>query len=135
MPGELIPIVMFLSIAAVAIFRPLTTRIGKVIEQSHAKKSVGQDPQIERITQLMERLVELENPEPTEHESDDAEQQEVQLFLAVDDQDLCRMGRQSHRRGRRGRQDLVYQLPFDRFVLEHADAAAPLQEIERAASH
>ena len=57
MPGELIPIVMFLSIAAVAIFRPLTTRIGKVIEQSHAKKSVGQDPQIERIMQLMERLV------------------------------------------------------------------------------
>lgn len=57
MPEELIPIVLFLSIAAVAIFRPLTTRIGKMIEQSHAKKSLGQDPQIQRIMQLMERLV------------------------------------------------------------------------------
>jgi hypothetical protein len=57
MPEELIPIVLFLSIAAVAIFRPLTTRIGKVIEGSHAKKSLGQDPQIQRIMQLMERLV------------------------------------------------------------------------------
>ncbi|UCC82731.1 MAG: hypothetical protein JSW46_17445 [Gemmatimonadota bacterium] len=57
MAEELIPIVLFLSIAAVAIFRPLTTRIGKVIEQSQAKKSVGQDPQIQRIMQLMERLV------------------------------------------------------------------------------
>ncbi|MGD2154622.1 MAG: hypothetical protein PVG79_15230 [Gemmatimonadales bacterium] len=57
MPEELIPIVLFISIAAVAIFRPLTTRIGKVIEQSHAKKSLGQDPQIQRIMQLMERLV------------------------------------------------------------------------------
>ncbi len=57
MPEELIPIVLFLSIAAVAIFRPLTTRIGKVIEQSQAKKSLGQDPQIQRIMQLMERLL------------------------------------------------------------------------------
>jgi hypothetical protein len=57
MPGELVPIVLFISIAAVAIFRPLTTRIGKVIEQAHAKKSVGQEPQIQRIMQLMERLV------------------------------------------------------------------------------
>jgi hypothetical protein len=57
MPEELIPIVLFISIAAVAIFRPLTTRIGKVIEQAQAKKSVGQDPQIQRIMQLMERLV------------------------------------------------------------------------------
>jgi len=57
MPEELIPIVLFISIAAVAIFRPLTTRIGKVIEQSQAKKSLAQDPQIQRIMQLMERLV------------------------------------------------------------------------------
>jgi hypothetical protein len=57
MPEELIPIVLFISIAAVAILRPLSTRIGKVIEESHAKKSVGQDPQIQRIMQLMERLV------------------------------------------------------------------------------
>jgi hypothetical protein len=57
MPEELIPIVLFISIAAVAIFRPLTTRIGRVIEQSQAKKHLGQDPQIQRIMQLMERLV------------------------------------------------------------------------------
>jgi isocitrate dehydrogenase kinase/phosphatase len=57
MPEELIPIVLFISIAAVAILRPLTTRIGKVIEGAYAKKSVGQDPQIQRIMQLMERLV------------------------------------------------------------------------------
>ncbi|MGD2215724.1 MAG: hypothetical protein PVJ64_03165 [Gemmatimonadales bacterium] len=57
MPEELIPIVLFISIAAVAIFRPLTTRIGKVIEQSHAKKSLAQEPQIQRMMQLMERLV------------------------------------------------------------------------------
>ncbi|UCC74482.1 MAG: hypothetical protein JSV86_07990 [Gemmatimonadota bacterium] len=57
MPEELIPIVLFISIAAVAIFRPLTTRIGKVIERSYEKKSIGQDPQVQRIMQLMERLV------------------------------------------------------------------------------
>ncbi len=57
MPGELIPIVLFISMAAVAIFRPLTTRIGKVIERSHAEKAVAPDPQTERLMQLMERLV------------------------------------------------------------------------------
>ncbi len=56
MPEELIPIVFFISIAAVLIFRPLTTRIGKMIEQSHNKK-VEQDPHLQRIMQLMERLV------------------------------------------------------------------------------
>jgi hypothetical protein len=57
MPEELIPIVLFISIAAVAIFRPLTTRIGRVIEQSYNKKAAGSDPQIQRLMQLMERLV------------------------------------------------------------------------------
>lgn len=57
MPGELIPIVLFISMAAVAILRPLTTRIGKLIERSHAQKAVAPDPQTERLMQLMERLV------------------------------------------------------------------------------
>jgi len=57
MPGELIPIVMFISAAAVLIFRPLTTRVGKVIERSHAEKKATPEPQIQRIMQLMERLV------------------------------------------------------------------------------
>jgi hypothetical protein len=57
MPGELIPIILFISIAAVAIFRPLTTRIGKVIEQSHHEKKARPDPQITRLMQIMERLV------------------------------------------------------------------------------
>ncbi|HSG80667.1 MAG TPA: hypothetical protein VLC48_00335, partial [Gemmatimonadota bacterium] len=51
------PIVLFMSSAAVLIFRPLTTRIGKKIERAHEKKSLAQDPQIQRIMQLMERLV------------------------------------------------------------------------------
>jgi hypothetical protein len=57
MPGELIPIFLFMSTAAVLIFRPLTTRIGKRIERAHEKHSLAQDPQIQRIMQLMERLV------------------------------------------------------------------------------
>lgn len=57
MPGELIPIVMFISAAAVLIFRPLTTRIGKVIEQSHAEKKAVPEGQMQRVMQLMERLV------------------------------------------------------------------------------
>lgn len=57
MPEELIPIVLFISIAAVAIFRPLTTRIGKVIERSQARKALDHEPQIQRIMQLMERLL------------------------------------------------------------------------------
>ncbi|UCF18162.1 MAG: hypothetical protein JSU87_09350 [Gemmatimonadota bacterium] len=57
MPGELIPIVMFISAAAVLIFRPLTTRIGKVIERSHNEQKAAPDPQLQRVMQLMERLV------------------------------------------------------------------------------
>lgn len=57
MPGELVPIIFFMSVAAVAIFRPLTTRLGKRIEQSHAERKVAQDPQFTRLMQLMERLV------------------------------------------------------------------------------
>ena len=58
---ELIPIVMFVSIAAVAIFRPLTKRIGLMIEQNYkdrqAASQAAQSPQFERLTVLMERLV------------------------------------------------------------------------------
>ena len=57
MPGELIPIVMFMSIAAVAIFRPLTTRIGKRMERERIERKPGDDAQIERLMHLMERLV------------------------------------------------------------------------------
>jgi hypothetical protein len=57
MPNELIPMVLFISVAAVLIFRPLTTRIGRVIERSHAEKKAVPEPQIQRIMQLMERLV------------------------------------------------------------------------------
>jgi hypothetical protein len=58
MPGELIPIVLFISVAAVAIFRPLTKRIGSVIEQSYAdRKAAAPDPRFDRMVQLMERLV------------------------------------------------------------------------------
>ena len=57
MPGELIPIIMFISAAAVLIFRPLTTRIGKVIERSHSEGKSASDPQLQRVMQLMERLV------------------------------------------------------------------------------
>ncbi len=57
MPGELIPVVLFISIAAVAILRPLTTRLGRTIERSHAERQSGPDPQIERLMQLMERVV------------------------------------------------------------------------------
>jgi hypothetical protein len=56
MPGELIPIVLFISIAAVAIFRPLTKRIGSLIEQA-AERKAAPDPRIDRMVQLMERLV------------------------------------------------------------------------------
>jgi hypothetical protein len=54
---ELIPIIMFMSIAAVLIFRPLTTRIGKSIERSRESKQGTLDPQMARMMQLMERLV------------------------------------------------------------------------------
>jgi isocitrate dehydrogenase kinase/phosphatase len=57
MAGEFIPIVMFLCAAAVLIFRPLTTRVGKVIERSHAEKKAVPEPQVQRLMQLMERLV------------------------------------------------------------------------------
>ncbi|MGD8699427.1 MAG: hypothetical protein PVJ43_09060 [Gemmatimonadales bacterium] len=57
MPNELIPIVLFISTAAVLIFRPLTTRIGKVIERSHDEKKAVPEAQIQRIMQLMERLI------------------------------------------------------------------------------
>jgi hypothetical protein len=57
MPGELIPIVLFMSIAAVAILRPLTTRLGKRLERGRSERKGSQDPQFTRMMQLMERLV------------------------------------------------------------------------------
>lgn len=57
MPGELIPIVLFISLAAVMIFRPITTRLGKSIERTHDQKNISHEPQIQRMMQLMERLV------------------------------------------------------------------------------
>ncbi len=57
MPGELIPIVFMVSVAAVAIFRPLTKRIGRMVERSYEERKAGPDPQVQRIMQLMERLV------------------------------------------------------------------------------
>ena len=56
MPGELIPIVMFLSLAAVLIFRPLTTRLGSVLERKASDK-LDESPQLERLTRVMEHLV------------------------------------------------------------------------------
>lgn len=57
MHGELIPIAMFVSAAAVLIFRPLTTRIGKVMERSQAEKQAVAEPQFQRIMKLLERIV------------------------------------------------------------------------------
>lgn len=57
MPEELIPIFLFASIAAVAIFRPLTKRIGLVIERAYEERRFNTEPQVQRLTQLVERLV------------------------------------------------------------------------------
>lgn len=58
MPGELIPIAMFLSIAAVAIFRPLTKRIGLLLEQVYQdKKKESESASLNRIAELMERVI------------------------------------------------------------------------------
>lgn len=57
MPGELIPIVLFVSVAAVAILRPLTKRIGLMIERQYEQRAVADDPQSVRMIQLLERLV------------------------------------------------------------------------------
>jgi hypothetical protein len=57
MPEELIPIFLFASIAAVAIFRPLTKRIGLVIERAYEERRFNAEPQLQRLTQLVERLV------------------------------------------------------------------------------
>lgn len=57
MPGELIPIVMFLSIAAVLIFRPLTKRLGSVLEHKAAANELGDSPELERLTRVVQHLV------------------------------------------------------------------------------
>lgn len=57
MPGELVPIVFIIAVAAVAILRPLAKRIGSMIEQSHERRATGSDPRVDRMVQLVERLV------------------------------------------------------------------------------
>lgn len=59
MPGELIPIVAIIGCAAVLIFRPLTKRIGSLLEriyEDHDKKQAD-NADLARIADLMERLV------------------------------------------------------------------------------
>ncbi len=55
--GELIPIVMFMSIAAVLIFRPLTKKFGAILEQKAIPKQAVDSPDMQLIAQLMEQLV------------------------------------------------------------------------------
>lgn len=57
---ELIPIIFIVSAAAVLILRPLTKRLGLLIEQSHRERQATQapeNPQVDRLTVLMERMV------------------------------------------------------------------------------
>ena len=56
MPGELIPIVMFVSLAAVLIFRPLTKRLGAVLERKAAEE-LDESPQMDRLARVLEHLV------------------------------------------------------------------------------
>lgn len=60
---ELIPIVMFMSIAAVAIFRPLTSRFGKLLEAMAREKTAalktpvaGEDGDAARLRALVEHM-------------------------------------------------------------------------------
>lgn len=57
MYGELIPIVLFVMIGLVAIIRPLTKQLGRRLEQDRAQPRAGADPQLARLTQLMEQMV------------------------------------------------------------------------------
>ncbi len=57
MPGELIPIVLFISIAAIAIFRPLTKKLGSILERNTAERNKAESPDVERIARVMEHLV------------------------------------------------------------------------------
>ncbi len=58
MPGELIPIVLFVSMAAVFIFRPLTKKLGSVIESRALRDESASPADLERAARVMERLVE-----------------------------------------------------------------------------
>lgn len=57
---ELIPIVMFLSIAAVAILRPITTKLGALLEAMAREKKAavrgGEDADTARIRGVVEHL-------------------------------------------------------------------------------
>lgn len=58
MPEELIPIALFVCIAAVMIFRPLTKRIGLIMERIYQERSEPDaSPDLRRMTQLLERVV------------------------------------------------------------------------------
>lgn len=57
---ELIPIVMFLSIAAVAILRPITTKLGSLLEAMAREKKAGlkagEDTDSARVRVLVEHM-------------------------------------------------------------------------------
>lgn len=57
---ELIPITMFISIAAVAILRPISTKLGGLLEamrnERNAAVSGSDDPDLSRVRVLMEHM-------------------------------------------------------------------------------
>jgi hypothetical protein len=60
---ELVPIVLFMSIAGIMILRPVTKRLGLLLEALAKERMVGASPvrtldeaQLERITNALERL-------------------------------------------------------------------------------
>jgi hypothetical protein len=61
---ELIPITMFMCIATVMILRPISTKVGALLEaitrermQRQAPSATAGDPQLARVTTLLEQLV------------------------------------------------------------------------------
>lgn len=56
---ELIPIFLFLSIAAVLIFRPISKKLGMLLEEMARDRRAlraGEGAQMERVTTLLERI-------------------------------------------------------------------------------
>lgn len=57
---ELIPIFLFLSVAAVLIFRPISKKLGLLLEEMardrRALRTTGDSIQMERVTTLLERM-------------------------------------------------------------------------------
>jgi hypothetical protein len=57
MPEELIPIALFVCIAAVMIFRPLTKRIGLILEAIYQeRRRPAERPDLAHLTRLLERV-------------------------------------------------------------------------------